>query len=371
MLAVLDRYLMTEILKTMLAILAVLVLVVLVNNFIQLLKLGVAGVIDHRVIFVMLGLELLKELGTLIAPAFFFGVLMVLSRMYRDNEMSALFSSGVSRGRIFRAYVWAVVPVMLLALGLVFLAKPWTYQMLQHYKDQQKSGDMAIVGLTPGKFIEAGEGGLVVYVERLSKDNTRLFNIFVQHRQQNRLGIVRADEGYRYRDAKTGDTFLVLERGVRYDGEPGELAYRITHFGKYGIRIAKSEEKEQSIKPRSRSTAEIWASTDLDSRVEFQSRLSVVLAVPVFALLTLPLSHSRPRQGMAGKLVLALLIYFFFTNLQALSGAWMNKGITPPWIGRWWVHLLMLLMAAGLLMLDSLWFAEKWRRACALLRWRR
>jgi lipopolysaccharide export system permease protein len=369
-LAVLDRYLMTEILKTMLAILAVLVLVVLVNNFIQLLKLGVAGVIDHRVIFVMLGLELLKELGSLIAPAFFFGVLMVLSRLYRDNEMSALYSCGVGRDRVFRAYVWAVFPVMLLALALVFWAKPWTYQMLKYYKDQQKSGDTAIVGLSPGKFIEAGEGGLVVYVERLSEDSSRLFNIFAQHRQQDSLGIVRADEGYRYRDAKTGDTFLVLERGVRYDGEPGEHAYRITHFGKYAIRVAKSAH-EESTKPRSRPTAELWGSSLLEDRVEFQSRLFVVLAVPVFALLTLPLSHSRPRQGMAGKMVLALLIYFLYSNLQALSGAWMDKGVTPLWLGRWWVHLLMLMLAAGLLILDSLWFAEQWRKARSLLRWPR
>jgi len=48
---------------------------------------------------------------------------------------------------------------------------------------------------------------------------------------------------------------------------------------------------------------------------------------------------------MYGRLILAILFYFTFINMLAVSGGWMESGITPPWMGRWWVHLLMLSLA--------------------------
>jgi lipopolysaccharide export system permease protein len=102
--------------------------------------------------------------------------------------------------------------------------------------------------------------------------------------------------------------------------------------------------------------------------VELQLRLSGPLAVLIFAILSIPLSRASPRQGMAGRMVLALLAYFLFSNLEAVSGNWMLKGTTPYWLGRWWVHLLMLGLAGLLMVLDSLWFAQKRRQFWLQLR---
>lgn len=359
MFAVLDRYLMTEIIKTMLGILSVLVMIVAVHNFILYLERGSAGAISSDVIFLMLGLELTKEIGLLITPTFFFAVLMTLARMYRDSEMTALFAGGVGRLRIFRGYAWVIVPVMLLSAAMMMVAKPWAHRLLKEYKEQQKNESADVINIGAGKFNESSQGDLIFYVEELTQDSTLMRNIFVQHRDGRDLGIVRSRNGYHYTDQRSGDSFVVMLDGFRYDGEPGSHDYRISKFEKYAVRVSKTDTTEIHMGPKLRSMAELFISDQMADKAELQLRLSAPLAILVFAVLSIPLSRASPRQGMAGRMVLALLAYFVFSNLQALSGSWMQSGATPLWLGRWWVHVLMLGLAGLLIMMDSLWFAAK------------
>lgn len=361
MFSVLDRYLVTEISKTMFAIFLVLMLIVGAHNFILYLERGSAGTLSHDLIFTMIGLELSKEMGLLITPTFFFAVLMTLSRLYRDSEMTALFAGGVGPWRVFRSYAWLILPVMLASAAMTLWTKPWATKEIQFYKNQQEQrSDMVNVGA--GKFNESSQGDLIFYVEDLNEDRTLMRNLFVQHRDGDDLAIIKSESGYQYTDNKTGDTYVVLQDGRRYDGEPGDLKFRLSHFAKYGVRISEGKERELDQEPKTRSTLALLTSDLLADKVELQLRISGPLAVLVFAVLCIPLSRASPRQGMAGRMVLALLAYFLFSNLEAVSGNWMTKGVTPFWLGRWWVHLLMLGLAGLLMVFDSLWFAEKWRR---------
>jgi lipopolysaccharide export system permease protein len=61
------------------------------------------------------------------------------------------------------------------------------------------------------------------------------------------------------------------------------------------------------------------------------------------------------------ELVLAMLVYFVFMNLQRAASTWMEDGVTPAWLGIWWVPALMTVLAVLLLLTDSLRF-DAWRR---------
>ncbi|MCG8011479.1 MAG: LptF/LptG family permease, partial [Candidatus Thiodiazotropha weberae] len=78
-------------------------------------------------------------------------------------------------------------------------------------------------------------------------------------------------------------------------------------------------------------------------------RLSQVLGLLVFALLSLPLSRTLPRQGPFGRLVFAFVLYTVYLSLQGAAENWMIHARTPEWLGIWWVHLS--LAVVGLLML--------------------
>ncbi len=91
------------------------------------------------------------------------------------------------------------------------------------------------------------------------------------------------------------------------------------------------------------------------------------LGVLAFALVSVPLARSMPRQGVYGRLGLAILVYFVFMNLQRVAERWMGNGTTPAWLGMWWVPILMVLVAGLVILTDSHWFAKRWqrlRRAC-------
>ena len=317
-----------------------------------------SGMMAHDVVLTMVGMQLIRELGVIAPPAFFFAILSNLGRMYRDSEMTALFAGGISRFRVFRAYAWLIIPLMLLTAWLTMGLSPWVKQTLQEYKTVQKD-NADIVNLGAGKFNESNKGELVFYVEELNESRSVMKNIFVQHRKLGKLGLVKAEKGYQYADDKTGDIFIVMLNGYRYEGNPGDHTYVVTRFDKYAVRIDKANDKNDvmvttSMKPTIELLRQEASRWDL---VEFQERLSAPISVLVFAILSIPLSRSSPKKGMAGRIFIAILIYFIYFNLQAVSGGWMYKGVTPFWMGRWWVHLVMLAIAGYLMMRDSLRYA--------------
>jgi len=86
-----------------------------------------------------------------------------------------------------------------------------------------------------------------------------------------------------------------------------------------------------------------------------QWRLSVPLSALLLALLALPLSRTNPRQGRYGKLTIAILFYIVYSNMLGAARVWSERGLVPMEIGLWWVHLLVLLVAAVLLLQQNRW----------------
>jgi lipopolysaccharide export system permease protein len=247
-----------------------------------------------------------------------------------------------------------------LVAWLTLSVLPWANQNIEEIRHAQKS-ETNITNMTAGRFTEFSRGDLVFYVEGMLLDN-RMHNVFVQNRQHGKVGLITAEEGHQYEDEKTGDRYIVLERGYRYQGLAGQSDYSVSEFEKYAVRIVDEEAVAAQLRRRSLPSTVLMKSGSIKDRAEFQYRLAFPLAVIVFTLVSVPLSRSSPRQGIYGRLFIAFLVYFTFFNLLGVSGTWMEDGITPEWVGRWWVHMLMLTMVLPLVLRDSMW-------AWALKRW--
>ncbi|NEK65501.1 MAG: LptF/LptG family permease, partial [Xanthomonas perforans] len=74
-------------------------------------------------------------------------------------------------------------------------------------------------------------------------------------------------------------------------------------------------------------------------------RLAPPLLALAFALLTLPLSRSAPRQQRYGRIMLAFLAYMVGTNLMIVGTQWIANGKTPAALGLWWLTLPLLAVA--------------------------
>ncbi|MCW8902771.1 LPS export ABC transporter permease LptF [Sedimenticola sp.] len=353
MLPIIDRYILREVTKSFLAIMTVLMLIVVSQSYIRILQDAVAGAISNEVMSRLLGLEVLQVLGPVTPPTFFFAILYTLGRMYRDSEMTALAAGGVGLRRIYRAFALVAVPVALVVAWFTLGLVPWVNANKAEIMQQQKEESAELGMAVAGRFNEFSKGGLVFYVEKMSEDKRRMHNVFVQNRQHGKLGLITAAEGYQYTEPDSGDLYLVLTRGHRYEGTPGNNEYTVGDFDKYAILIDRRDQVSDSLPAKAIPTGELFRSEDLRMRSELEYRLMFPIAVLVFTILSVPLSKSLPREGIYGRLLLALLFYFLFLNLQAVSGNWMVSGITPVWMGRWWVHPLMLLLGATVMLYKS------------------
>ncbi len=361
MLLLIDRYLIREVVKVLLAITCILLLILTTNLFVKYLAKVAGGLISANVLFSLLGLQVIRLIPLVVPPAFFIAILFTVGRMYRDNEMTAIACCGIGSWRIFRSLFMFVIPLAVFVGYMSLEVTPWTQRMVYDLKEIQKDS-AELAGIVPGRFNEYSKGDLVVYVGSISDSDEKMHNIFVQNRQHGELGLIKADTGYQYVDRESGGHYVVLEDGRRYEGNPGQADFSVQTFQRYGVRVALSKEVATDFPRRARPTRTLLESRFLDDRAEVERRLSYPIAVLVFTLLGIPLSRSLPRQNMYGRLFLAGLVYFTYYNLMGVAGAWLEKGVTPVWLGIWWVHGTMLIVIAALIMRDARWMRRIARR---------
>jgi lipopolysaccharide export system permease protein len=361
MITVIDRYLVQEIFKALVAILMVLLLIFFGTTFIKLLQQVSVGDLNATLLFQMLALEVLRFLARLVPPAFFFAVLYAVGRLYRDSEITAMEACGVGGTRLFRAILLSALPAVLLVSWLTLGVSPWAARVIAELLSEQHGQAMELAGVSAGRFNEFAQGDLIFYVESIDERDHHMHNVLVQHRKGAEVSLIRAERAYQTIEPRSGDRFLVLVNGYRYQGLPGAADYRVSEFGEYALRIRQAEPSLVKRPWKGLPNRVLWQSENLRDQTELQVRLSQILALLVVALLALPLSRTTPRQGPYGRLVLAFLVYTVYLSLQGASEKWMVDQVTPTWLGLWWVHLVMALLALVLFIPETLAY-RRWRR---------
>lgn len=366
MLSILDRLLIRETLKTLLVILSVLLALILANALVKLLGQVAEGLISFRLLGLFIGLEALKLLGFILPPAFFFSILWVLGQMYRNSEMVALNVAGAGLARLYRPLTLLALLLALIVGGLVLHVLPAARGHADLVRAQEKA-QFRLEGLRPGAFNEFRRGQFMIYVGKVGAEKGLLQDVFVRYVRQGKSGVLVAKNARLEQLSGASGRFLILENGHRYQGVPGEEGFSSGRFQRYGIRLP---ETEVVTGRRSRSalpSAALLASDEPKYQAEFQWRLSAPLSVFALMLISVPLARSLPRQGVYGRLILAILFYAVYLNLIKLAEEWMKQGITPEWLGVWWVPASAALCALLLIVTDSIAVATRWRRF--LLRW--
>lgn len=362
LLTVLDKMIIKELFQTVSAVLTVLVVIIVSRKFIKVLAQAIEGNIANETVMTLLGLKIIIATTTFLPAALFMAVLMVLGRMYREQEMAAISSAGGSVFTIYRSVFLLVVPLSLAGVALSMLAAPWaeakTEQLMHH--DKQNAD---IRGISAGRFSEYSDGELIFYTENVD-DEGRMHQVFVQNKQGDKLGVVNAEYGWLKN--LPGGLYLVLENGERIQGVPGNKDFTIEAFTEYAVLV----EKKTTILNLGReavTTEVLWHSDELRDVAEVQDRFNTPLGVILLAFLGVPLARLSPRGGIYGSMMVAFGIYFVYGNLQRVNHSWVISGALPPWLGYFWVDTLLLVL--GLLMLLRLygwhWLSQTLREKLA------
>jgi len=352
MIRVFDRYLLKEVINGWLAVTLFLWLILVSNRLVRYLGDAVSGDIPPNIIFQLIGLKMVWYLVHVVPFALALGVVLGLGRLYRDNEMTVMSACGVGPWRIYKPLLaFGLVLAMVLAwMSLVVSpqVQAISYKLERVAKQQ---ADLTVLGA--GRFNELQKGRLTFYAERLSADKQHMENLFIVLRnkkgEQKLPQLLTAKSAYRKVDEETGDDFLVLVDGYRYEGKPGEANYRIMTFAEYGVRIDLPGDPEVEEIESTMSSAALVGSSNPKDVAELQWRLAMPVSVIVLLLLAVPLCKSSPRQGRYGRLVVAILLFVIYYNLLATAKYWVGEGKGPAAIGLWWVPVLPVLLTMILL----------------------
>lgn len=345
---IIDRYLIKEVTLTLLAVMPVLLLIFLSNRFVQYLAEAAAGRLPSDVLWALLAFRSISVLSLLLPLAFFLSVVLALGRLYKDSEMIVLTASGISPLRIVQTIGAAGVVMALLVAALTFYIEPWANaQTNQVRKRAEAASEIRII--TPGRFKESRQGDHILYVERLSADLEQMHNIFIQSRQVDKVNILSSQHGYQYTDKETGDLYVVLEDGNRYEWTPGGSDFKIIKYTKYTVRIEQKDIPVQSSLRELTGVDPLLRNLDAGAKAELQWRFSLPISMLLLAVLGVLLARTTPRQGRYAKLFTAILVYVIYMNLLTVSRSWVEQSVAPPLFGMWWVHIAVLAVVAVLL----------------------
>jgi lipopolysaccharide export system permease protein len=344
LITVLDRMVALDLLRTLLAVWSVIVVIIVSRQFIKVLDKAIEGQVSNETLMTVLGLKTIIASASFLPAALFMAVLMVLGRMYRDQEMSAVASAGGGVGTVYRSIFLLVFPLSLLAAGLSFYVSPWAEATMEQLMHQDKeTADLR--GVAAGKFSEYSQGDLVFYVEKIDSDKT-MRQIFVQHRQGNRLAIINAELG-RMKDLPDG-RYVVLENGERIQGQPGTVNYVVEQFSEYAVRMDTKETAATFGKESAPSNTLVNSGQIIDI-AELQRRFSVPMGILLLSFIAVPLAQMSPRGGVYGNMLVGFLIYFSYGNLIRVSQSWVMNQTIPAWLGAFGVNTLLLVVGGVLL----------------------
>ena len=351
---IISRYLLREILLSLIAVSGVLYVIYISNRLIRFFSDAESGALSSAVIPQLLALKSLSNLPMLLPLAFFIAVLIALGRFYKDNEMLALAACGVGVGSLRRTILWLAFGFAGVVAAVSLYGGPWAEEVSYQIQDKVKAG-ADVHSIAAGRFRELHGGEMVFYVESMGKDQRTLENVFIQARRNGMLNVIAAARGHQEIDQNTGDRYLILEDGYRYEGQPGDSQFKIVHFARHGMLL-----EEQQVKPSDRtliasSTPTLWGHAGLYENAELQWRIAMPLATILLAALAVPLSRTGPRQGRFAKLFIAVVIYALYMNFLAIARSWVEHGKIIPAVGMWWVHALLLFLILTIMARQAGW----------------
>ena len=347
------RYLSRQLFWATLAVSSVLTFILVSSRFLKYLSQAAVGKLEGSAVFMIMAYRLPDFLELILPLGLFLGILLSYGRMYLENEMVVLQACGVSQKRLVAL---SMIPALCMSLVIGFFSfylSPWGSQQASSLiLEQERRSGLDV--LSPRRFHSTSDGRTVTYVEDIDSGAGVMKNLFIvnydrerRDEEYDKVVLLRAAEG-RYRIDRSGNRYLVMSDGERFEVNPGNSRFGRSSYGEYTVKLENKLEAIEKAEIEDQSTADLLADPSIAARVELQWRLSLMLMVPIVVFMAVPLSKVNPRQGRYLKMLPAIMLYLAYLSLMmAVKGA-IEKGRIPPEVGVFWVHGLFVLVGVGL-----------------------
>ena len=311
-------------------------------TLISILGKAAGGKVDSGDVLALIGFAILNYLPTILILTSFISVLVAVTRSYRDSEMVVWFASGMSLLRWIPPVLTFGLPLVVLTGALSMVATPWAKLKSEEFVQRfEKREDLKKV--SPGQFKESTSSNRVFFVEGVTGESTVVQNVFVNTIEKDGNTVVVAKEGVIERQPD-GSNFLVLKNGRRYHGVPGQADFQSMEFERYSMRVATKVPALGADMPvDTLSTPALLVAPNRYTMAELLKRVAAPVSCLVLMLLAIPLGFVNPRAGSAANLILALLIFFTYKNLEKMAEASIRQGKMEFAAASWPLHAIAIL----------------------------
>jgi len=346
---IIDHYLRREISVPFLGVSVVLISIFVTFSLTRFLMDADAGLLHATQIFQLTVLKSLISMEVLLPLSLYIGVLAGLGRLHSDSEIYAMRASGISETRALRPIIgMAILLAILIALFSLFV-RPWAYGKSFEIKARAEAAT-EIDRVRAARFYSFEDSGRTVFIKNVTNGGRQLEQVFIRSAKNGDLQVITASVGELFFFARPGYHQLVLQDASVYqrvaDG-PDVFA----ELGSLAMWIPAGEPEPVGYKTKSSNIFELWHSAGPADKAELQWRISTPFSALLLALLAIPLSRSRPREGSYARILVALIIYAVYFNLIDVSRTWVEQG-NARYI--WW--------APGLLAAFVLALYVPWRK---------
>lgn len=337
-----DRYLAGEIARAFGAISILLLLITFGGLLTDVLNRVSRGRIPAELVLTQLVLRVPNALTLLLPLASFVAVLMAFGRLYRDSEMAVLAAAGFgSWSQLWAVFRFAVVlSVVLLWLGITLTPQAQFAAREQILEAQRNS---PVAGLDAKRFVQLAGGTGVVYLDQYDGKENRFTGLMLIREREEELDWLMARSGQMLRSERDEPLRFALGSGERATIDEKNDRVLVVTYGEASLTLPRpteteDEEAQQSMRPISA----LLSDDSRAARVELDVRLAPALGAFLLALMAPILARSPPRQARYDRIVLAVVLYLAYNNLQSLARTWYLQGVTPEALGPHWTHGLLL-----------------------------
>lgn len=340
MMSLFKRSVIAEILSHAGVVFSTLIVVWLSVLLVRLLGQAAAGTIGADVVLAISAFSSITALPIILIVSLFIAILTTISRNYREQEMFVWFSSGVSLTNWTRPVLYVAIPVSLIVAILTTVSSPWAYRQAEEYRQRYaQRADYSKVAL--GQFIETAGGRRVFFIEPSYSPQYEMGSLFARELgKDNTLTFISANHANFRINPQTGERFIDLGPGSRYDLLPNTPEIRLSTFEDATLRLENNNAvSEDEIRARSLQQIKARPLEDLitdktpESDSQIMWRFSLPIAAFNLALLAIPLGSVNPRMGKSGNVIIAALVGLLYMNLLNIMRGWISTEKFDFWTG--------------------------------------
>lgn len=329
---ILTRYLTREVFKSQLAILFILLVIFFAQQLVRVLGSAVNGNVPTDLILPLLALGMPTMAQLMLPLSLFLAILLTFGRLYAESEITVMQACGVGRRVLVRVVlILSFFTTILAGINSIWI-NPWALnKQIEILTNARANPNVA--SLNAGQFISAENGGFVLFIDQVKGNNVEGVYLFQTRQRGNVKPSVMVSESGSLVSQGKGNQHLTLNNSRRFEGSAILPEFRITHFDQYQANIGFKNQDINSDDPDLIPITQLLQDDSPQARAALQWRITLILAVPIMALIAVPLSRVNPRQGRFAKLLPALLLYLIFFLLQSsLKSAGINGRADTQWV---------------------------------------